>query len=295
MKNKKLDIFDIINRILYTLNFIILMIGCYFGGRAYVGDWFIIPTSSMEPTLIPGDEIIVNKLIAGARIYDEFDFGEGVPMKSHRTKGIRNIEHNDVVVFNCPISKKERKIEFEINYVYCKRCVGLPGDSISIKNGFFKNNNFEGVLGNFENQKRLSETPDSMVGRPLEALPYDKENYGWTIKEFGPLYIPKKGDTLAITKENFKPYRLAINFETGKKSKLTSEGKIVIGDSIIHQYTFQRNYYFMCGDNVMNSNDSRYWGFVPEEFVIGVVSHILYSRDRYTHDFRHSRWVKSVR
>ncbi len=191
-KSKTDKIYDIIYRTILAFLAIMLIIASYFLARAYVGDWFVIPTSSMEPTLIPGDRVMVNKLIAGARIYDEFDFRKGVEMKSHRTAGVRNIKHNDVVIFNCPQNRERTKIEFEINYVYGKRCVGLPGDSVSIENGYFRNNNFSGVLGNIQQQETLSKTNDSLLPKGvLHAMPFDKENFGWTIKEFGPLYIPK--------------------------------------------------------------------------------------------------------
>ncbi|MFR9519115.1 MAG: S26 family signal peptidase, partial [Rikenellaceae bacterium] len=88
---RKFDIYDIILWILYVAIAIMFVIFGYFAVRIYVADQFIIPTGSMQPTLIPGDRVIVNKLIAGARIYDEFDFRDGVPMKSHRTWGLREV------------------------------------------------------------------------------------------------------------------------------------------------------------------------------------------------------------
>ena len=113
------------------------MIGMYFGCRVYIVDQFVIPTSLMEPTLITGDRVVVNKLIVGAHIYDNFDFREGVPMKSHRAWGLRKIKHNDIVVFNYPINGKDGGIGFKLNYVYGKRCIGIPGDSVYVEDVFF--------------------------------------------------------------------------------------------------------------------------------------------------------------
>ena len=104
--------------------------------RVFLVDQFIIPTESMEPTLLPGDRVIVNKTIMGSRIYSDFHFNkDGVELKSWRTLGLRRLQHNDIVVFNFP--KHDDKVNFVINHVYAKRCVALPGDSISIVNGHY--------------------------------------------------------------------------------------------------------------------------------------------------------------
>ena len=129
---KRLDFWDIILRVMYTFIGIGVLIGIFIAARVYVVDQFVIPTDSMRPTLIPGDYVIVNKLIAGARIYDRLDFKDGDPLECHRTKGFRKVEHNDIVIFNFPINRSKYKIEFKINYVYGKRCIGLPGDTVEI-------------------------------------------------------------------------------------------------------------------------------------------------------------------
>lgn len=292
MENKKLDGYDIATRIICFLLLIMALIGGYFGGRAYVADWFVIPTSSMEPTLIPGDWIIVNKLVVGARIYDEFDFGKGVPMKSHRTKGFRSVEHNDIVIFNFPVNRKEKKIEFELNYVYGKRCIGLPGDFVSIVDSYYKNNNFDGELGDKSQQQLLKQSSETTIH---VGTFNPKPTLGWTIKDYGPLYVPRKGDTITLTPQNYILYEYVVEFESGKEISLIDDGVLLLGDSEVSSYTFERNYYFMAGDNVLNSRDSRYWGFVPEEFIIGVATRIIFSKDRNTGEFRWNRLMKSLK
>lgn len=288
-------IYIILKTIVYGGSIIFLIIALYFANWIYVSDSFIIPSSSMEPTLIPGDKVLVNKLIFGGRVYEEFDFRKGVEMKSYRAWGLRNLEHNDVVIFNCPQNRERTKIEFEINYVYGKRCIGLPGDSVSAVNGYFKNNNFEGVLGIKLQQDILSQTPDSLIHKSvINAMPFDKKNFGWTIKNFGPLYVPKAGDEIKLDSLNVKLYKKVIEFEEGDEVTVDDQGVIKVGDEIISKYRFKRNYYYMCGDNVSDSNDSRYWGFVPEEFIIGVVSKVLYSKDRVTGEYRWDRFSKNV-
>lgn len=295
MTKRKLEWIDIAIRIMVVIVGMMMLVALHFLRRAYVADWFPTPTESMMPTIIPGDRVLVNKLIAGARIYDEFNFKEGVPMLSHRVKGLRDVEHNDIVVFNFPINRRKYKMEFDINYVYCKRVIGLPGDSVSIRGGFFKNNHYIGEFGNMEQQRILSMTPDSVIHRNvIHALPFDPFNYGWTIKEFGPLYIPHVGGKVLLTKENMRIYSLAVEFETGRELQVRKDGVLMLGDEVAGEYTFTKDYYFICGDNVMDSNDSRYWGFVPREFIIGVVSHILYSKDKVRDELRWNRIFKSL-
>lgn len=292
MKSEKLDAIDIATRIIYLLLLILLLIGCYFGGRAYVADWFVIPTSSMRPALIPGDRVIVNKLVVGARIYDEFDFGDGVPMKSHRTKGFRTIKPNDIVVFNFPINHYTKEIEFKLNYVYCKRCIGVAGDTVSIVDGYYKNNNFDGVLGDVKQQELLSSTPNTLISKGAFNA---KKGFGWNIKNYGPLYVPKSGETIAVSKTNYLLYKQVIEFETDKKLFLDKKSKLLmLGEDEISSYTFTKNYYFMCGDNVLDSNDSRYWGFVPEEFIVGVATRIIFSIDKTSDKFRWNRFMRVI-
>ena len=292
---KKLDIYDKAIYVMLVLMVPALLFGLYLLVRIYLFDVFPTPTESMLPTILPGDRVVVNKLIAGARIYDEFKFGEGVPMKSHRVKGGRNVRHNDIVVFNFPLNRRKYKMEFDIRSVYCKRCIGLPGDSVSIRNGFFRNNRYAGTLGDTCMQRILSSTPDSLIPyNVIHAMPFDPVRYNWTVKEFGPLYIPHKGGCVELTPVNYRLYELAIEFETGLRPYVTPDGRMMLGEEPFRVYAFTKNYYFMCGDHVMDSNDSRYWGFVPEEFIIGVASRVLYSKDKQSGEFRWNRLFKSL-
>ena len=100
----------------------------------------------MLPTLIPGDRILVNKSIFGGRIYKNYDFNDTVKMQSFRMPRLRRIRPNDIVVFNAPNGYHRNKIEFKINYVYAKRCLGTPGDTIQIIDSHLFNNNFKDSL-----------------------------------------------------------------------------------------------------------------------------------------------------
>jgi signal peptidase I len=248
----------------------------------------------MEPTLIAGDRILANKLIFGARIYKNLDFSHG-KFKSWRTFGFGRILPNDVIIFNYPKGYNKNKIEFKINYVYVKRCIGTPGDTISIVNGFFKNNNYKTLIGIESKQKELSVLPDSVVDNyDILLLPFYKRNYGWTVKNFGGLFIPKKGAVVKIDSINYKIYKQVIEYETDKIIDIDND-IVMLGDECITEYKFANNYYFACGDNVLDSRDSRYWGFIPEEFIIGVATRISYSKNPITDKLRKDRIWKKIK
>lgn len=274
-------------------------IGCLlFAGwlllRIFVCEQFVVPSDSMNPTLIVGDRILVNKLIAGARIYKKFEFAQDIPLRSFRIPGLRRVRVNDVVVFNAPHGWDRGRIEFRINYVYSKRCVGTPGDSISVRNGFFHNNRHPGPIGDYGQQLRFSGMPDSLISPTvLRAMPFDDSLFGWTIKNMGPLYVPQAGCRIELDERNFKLYRQVVEYETGGRLEFDGQRALLDGEPLA-SYTFSGDYYFFCGDNVADSKDCRYLGFVPGEFIIGVVRRINYSEEAYTGRRRSERRWKRV-
>lgn len=258
-------------------------------------DVFIIPTDSMQPTLQPGDRVLVNKLVLGPRLYHSiFLKNEVQQLHSTRLKGLRHVRRGDVVVFNNP--QHNGHISFLINHVYAKRCVALPGDSLSVINGYFVNNNWQHPLGIRAEQQRLRVTADSLFSaETYNVAPYD-EHVGWTIKNLGPFYVPRKGDVVRITPLTASYLRLPIEWELGEKLNINWEhGEVYTAHGqTLSTHTFRHDYYYMCGDNVCDSNDSRYWGVVPEEYIIGIASYVLYGRDKQTGNLRHHRILKSL-
>lgn len=249
-----------------------LLYGLKLIARIFLFDSFIIPSESMMPTLKPGDRVYVNKVIYGARIYTDFHFTkDGQELKAFRTRGLRDIKHNDIVVFNMP--NQNEKIKFTINYVYCKRCLGLPGDTIKIKNGYYECNNFKDTLGYLPAQRQLQDLPDSVIPQMvIRTMPYDEHLPVWTIKDFGPMYIPRKGDLIKITTKEAAMYKILLEYELKQPVDIDWKlNEVFVSGRRLTKYRFKHNYYFMAGDNVINSRDSRYWGLVPDEYIVGVV------------------------
>ena len=262
----------------------------------FVADQFRTGGESMSPVLETGDHILVDKLLMGARIYTAYDFT--VPeLKSFRMPGIRRARPGDVAVFNYPEGWEKNRIGFRINYVYTKRCIGCPGDTVRIKNGFYRNSSCpDEILGSELMQSILSGTPDSLLvaqGVFLPAMPFRKD-FGWTIRDFGPLYIPGRGDSVRLDDMSVRLYRKIIEYETDEKVEVR-DGMVYIGGSPAESYTFEGNYYFFGGDNVLNSKDSRYIGLVPEEFIVGIATRILFSVDPDTGAFRCDRFMKRIK
>ena len=257
---------------------VILVLAVHYGWRALVADTFIIPSDSMSPTLLPGDKVRVDKTIFGARLYTSLDFTDG-RMESVRTRGRRGLRYNDIVVFNYPVNDKGR-IGFKMNYVYVKRVVALPGDTISFVHSRPVNSRYKGVLGLPEAQRRLEETPDSLIPwYAMRNILVEWDVLGYTIKNIPPVYVPRRGDILRMDDwRKVEIYRRTIEWETGRRLTWDREhGQCLLDGRPMPYYHFQKDYYFVCGDRAYDSKDSRYWGFVPEEYIVGVVDRVVES------------------
>ncbi|MEI8279806.1 MAG: signal peptidase I [Bacteroidota bacterium] len=342
-------------------------------GSLLVNDYLFVskmaygPRVPMTPLAVP---LVHNTMpLTGGKSYSE-----AVKWGYHRWWGFGNVERNDVVVFNFPAGDTvalevqqevdyytlcraqgrenvhsmytiiSRPIDKEENYI--KRCIGVPGDKVEIKNGrvyingapnvlfphsqtsYLVKTNGQAISSDVLEDNNIAEpkmedgyykftlandqvdlikkqagvtavTPDveapGVVGRsPFEwVFPFDTANYKWNRDNYGPITIPKAGVTVTLSPQNIALYRrLIINYEGNKMEE--KNGKIYINDKEATSYTFHMNYYWMMGDNRHNSADSRYWGFVPEDHVVGRASFVWFSNNKSLFDIRWKRLFRSI-
>lgn len=331
--------------------------------RTFFIEAFMIPTSSMERTLMAGDFLFVSKYHYGPRmpmvplsipfIHNKISLGGkvipsyvgAVRLPYFRLPGLTKIKRNDIVVFNypaqdvvplrdglgtvTPISAKEN---------YIKRCVGIPGDKLEVRNlelfindqpaylppnmqneytvqtngtellpktmnelGFRKIlpqdaqvNNANGydlgkgyyVLFMPDSIARIVKTfknvvsVDTVIRKDSNMYPQNSSFFPYSIDNYGPVVIPKKGMTISLSDpKNVLLYKRCITAYEGHT--LTASGNEVrIDGQVATEYTFESDYYWMMGDNRHNSEDSRFWGFVPESHIVGRPLIIFFSFEK---------------
>ncbi|MBO5679638.1 MAG: signal peptidase I [Bacteroidaceae bacterium] len=256
---------------------------------------FKVPSHSMYPTLLSGDYIIVNKALLGARVFNPLDLVEGKEPKIHRLPALKNVKRGDVLVFNNPCAQYWDSITFSTRDYYVKRCIGLPGDTLEIRDAHYRIRGCNNLIGDWDEQEqlRLFLQTTQNTNHPIEGYYTIGE---WNIGEFGPFYIPRAGDTLTLDYQATKCYQRCIEWELGCKltcdkanEQFFQQGQPFCG------YRFKNDYYFMAGDHVINSKDSRYWGVVPECYIVGKVTHVWKSIDPSSERLRYKRIMKRVR
>ena len=380
---------------------------------------YVIPSSSLEKSLLTGDYLFVSKVSYGPRIpetpltmpltqhtlpvVDCKSYIEWPHWEYRRVKGLGKVELNDIVVFNYPagdtlcsapqyqsydyygmcysigyqiytqrpnpdsLSAMDRIKYFNTIYEagreelrrnqqeygeittrptdrrenYVKRCVGLPGQTLQIKNRIVyldgkANKEPENVQYSYYVKLRqrlpeemlkelgisnedllslnsagympltkravamLSQRKDLVESIEINTDASDLEIYPlngnkhWTRDNYGPIWIPAKGKSINLTLDNIAVYERPIRVYEGNDLKIT-DGNIFINGKEAKSYTFKMDYYWMMGDNRHNSADSRYWGFVPEDHIVGKPIFIWWSSDPDRNGFSGIRWNRLFR
>ncbi len=380
---------------------------------------YVIPSSSLEKSLLTGDYLFVSKVSYGPRIpetpltmpltqhtlpvFECKSYIEWPHWDYRRVKGLGKVELNDIVVFNYPAGdtlvsniqyqaadyyqmcysfgsqlienkpdvdslngqqrwdyyqflynagrqyiKNNESIYGEVmtrpadrreNYV--KRCVGLPGQTLQIKDRIVyldgkANKEPDNVQYTYivklkanipdELMKELGISMEDLVSlnqngfmpltkRAVKELKARKDlvesitlnteatksdiyplngNLGWTRDNYGPVWIPQKGKSVTLTLDNIAIYERPIKVYENNDLEV-KDGKIFINGKQTNKYTFKMDYYWMMGDNRHNSADSRYWGFVPEDHIVGKPIFIWWSSDPDRSGFGGIRWHRLFR
>lgn len=280
------------NNLLSFIKYFYLIIAPLFIGiliRTFFFDIYFVPSSSMEKTLFPGDYVIVNKFKYGTKVPNHFRNLPVIgnlfePTKNdydlYRTlKPFSKFKRNDIVVFKSTVNSDKFLI---------KRLIGLPSDKIKIKesnvfinsqkqeekanyvyNYVKKQENNISVFRSFSNKeffnlssdkkKNYKKNLDEVFNSQFVLFPSFKNGI-WSIDNYGDIIIPYKGMKIEITEENIAFY----NSTTIKFEGINLKNRYPSGT-----YVFQRDYYFVMGDNRHNSIDSRSFGFIPASYIQG--------------------------
>ena len=185
---------------------------------------------------------------------------------------------------------------YEITNPQVNLALGLEPDSIS---GASSKVYLSPLTAEMKTKLLQLKTVKDIVVVPAEFFGKDyvyplSETNTWTRSNYGPIFIPKAGSTVELSPENIALYERCIKVYEGNDFEVKEDGVCMINGKPASEYTFKMDYYWMMGDNRDNSADSRYWGFVPEDHIVGTPLFVWLSIDKETGEWRKDRILKRV-
>jgi signal peptidase I len=237
--------------------------------NSFVMAAFEVPSASMEDTVKTGDRLMVNKFVYGGSTPYTIPL-TSIRIPHFRVPAIRSVKRGDVIVFDWPGNRDD--FEKPTQTWYLKRCIALPHDMVKIENRTVYVNGK--IFPNAPRSKFLRASSLSREARNSEIFPRDAS---FNEDFYGPILVPYKGMKLTLISDNFIQWEVFIRRE-GHETRSIG-GEIYIDGHKTGEYLVQRDYVFAMGDNRDNSLDSRFWGFVPIDDVVGTPIMVLWSWD----------------
>ncbi|OYU68259.1 MAG: S26 family signal peptidase [Cytophagaceae bacterium BCCC1] len=331
---------------------------------------YTIPTGSMEKSLLINDFLFVSKVHYGARTpktilqiplthqkiwFTEIpSYSDAIQIPNFRLPGFTSVKNGDVVVFNYPGCPERPdpyggydKYPVDLRTNYIKRCIGIGGDVVDIRNSevYVNNKKFDNAANTqkyysietntnvneklfeklgIENKGERSENgkiyysinstesalaelkkydfvtnifPDIIAkgdtsDQNYNAFPHQTTLFSNNRDNFEPFTVPKKGMKIQLTEKNIAMYKSVITVFDLNKNAEYKNGKIFLDGKQVNEYTFNQDYYFMMGDNRYESDDSRFWGFVPADHIVGKAVFIWMSIDANGSLLNKIRWSR---
>lgn len=249
---------------------VVFVLGAFFVLNSFVLASFEVPTGSMENEIMAGDFLFVNKFLYGGTTPRTIPF-TNIRVPWFRLPAFRDVRHGDVIVFEFP-GQRDEVIAEEFLF-YLKRAVGLSGDTVQVINRVVHINGQPASIPRHMKFNSPRPIPPGVADPRIfpKGAPYNEDNWGPTV-------VPSKGDVLQLTAENIAQWTTFIKRE-GHAVRVDEQRGILIDGLQAQSYTVERNYLFGMGDNRDNSLDGRFWGFIPEENIVGTPMIVYWSWD----------------